>query len=122
MIEMVIFSSFFNAGVTEEQLSTRYNISKERIRKIIQDQYYKKRKGDPDIYQIDVMCRILGWKETDRGKLQSILHKNGYTSFDDKWKKLTSKDILAIPLLGQSAVGIIWLAQNMAGFDLEDWE
>lgn len=110
-----------NAGATRDQLSSYYKISKSRIASIIGDQYRKRRTGNPDIYQIDVMCRILGWREQNRGKLQSVLHKHGYTSFDDKWKKLTSTDILAIPLLGPDAVCVIWLAQNMAGFDIEDW-
>lgn len=110
-----------NAGVSLDRLSSYYKMSKSRISSIISEQYRKRRIGNPDIYQIDIMCRILGWREQDRGKLQSVLHKNGYTSFDDKWKKLSSDDILAIPLLGPGAVCIIWLAQNMAGFDVEDW-
>lgn len=112
----------FNNGMTEYELSKRFKIRKGRIRQIIQDQRIRKRKGNPDIYQIDAVCRILGIRENERGKIQSILHANGYTSYDDKWKKLKSNDILRIPLLGKFAMCIIWLAQNMAGFDLEDWK
>jgi len=102
-----------NAGVSDMKLSEFYKLSKQRICQIIFEQRRRHRKGNPDIPQIDTMCRILGWRESDRGKLQSILHKNGYTSYDDKWRDLSSDDILAIPLLGHSAVSVIWLAQNM---------
>ena len=107
----------YNAGVSDMKLSKLYNLTKQRIRGIILEQRRKRRKGNPDIYQIDVMCRILGWRENERGKLQSILHKNGYTSYDDKWRKLSSDDILAIPFLGPSAMCVIWLAQNMGESD-----
>ena len=102
-----------NAGVSDMKLSKFYNLTKQRIRKIIFEQRHKHRKGNPDISQIDTMCRILGWRESELGKLQSILHKNGYTSYDDKWRDLSPDDILAIPFLGPSAVCVIWLAQNM---------
>lgn len=102
-----------NAGVSDMKLSKFYKLTKQRIREIIFEQQHKHRKGNPDIPQIDTMCRILGWRENDRGKLQSILHKNGFTSYDDKWRNLSPDDILAIPFLGPSAMCVIWLAQNM---------
>jgi len=103
----------YNAGVTEEAICEYYDIKKPRLMQIILEQRSKKLHGDPDIRQIDTMCRILGWRENERGRLQSILHKHGYTAFDDKWRELSRNDILAIPLLGPSSACVIWLAQNM---------
>lgn len=103
----------YKAGVDINEIAFAYNIQAQRIKSIIQDYRVKLRKGNPDIYEIDAMCRILGWRENERGKLQSTLHKNGYTSFDDKWRELTYEDILEIPLLGPNAANVIWLAQNM---------
>lgn len=108
-----IYRAYLNGFMDVCELSKYYGLSQQRICDIIQEQKVKKRRGDPDIYEIDVMCRILGWTENCRGKLQSTLHKNGYTSFDNKWRDLTYDDILAIPFLGPNAAGIIWLAQNM---------
>lgn len=115
---------FYMSGTNENDIAAKYMLSVQRIREIIfkQKQLHKSDVYNPDIYQIDAMCRILGWRECDRAKLQLALHQNGYTSYDNKWKKLTPDDILALPSLGHSAMCVIWLAQNMAGYDVEDWK
>ena len=103
----------YKTGKDIKKIAKQYNVGEERIKQILRDYRFKLRRGNPDIYEIDVMCRTLGWRENERGKLQSTLHKNGYTSFDDKWRELTYNDILAMPLMGPNQACIIWLAQNM---------
>lgn len=100
-------------GAKIEDLANQYHLSVTRIRKILDEQRLKNRKGDPDIKQIDIMCNILGIRDNERGKIQSILHKYGYTSFNDAWLTLSYDDILKIPNLGPDSAAIIWLAQEM---------
>ena len=106
----------YKSGIDTKKIAQRYQVGEERIKQILRDYRVKLRQGNPDIYEIDVICRTLGWRENERGKLQSTLHKNGYTSFDNKWKQLTYNDILAVPLLGPNQACVIWLAQNMDDF------
>lgn len=108
-----IIYKLVKAKVDISKIAKYFGIGAYRVRQIFNEYQHKLHHGDPDILEIDVMCRTLGWRENERGKLQSILHKNGYTAYDDAWRKLTYDDICAIPLLGPSQACIIWLAQNM---------
>lgn len=103
----------FLAGSTVKDLLSEYHLSATGIRKILAKERLKKRKGDPDIKQIDIVCDILGVRNEERGRIQSIMHKHGYTSFDDAWLMLSRDDILKIPRLGPDSAAIIWLAQEM---------
>jgi hypothetical protein len=101
------------AKVDISKIAKYFGIGTERVRQIFNEYQCKLHRENPDILEIDIICRILGWRENERGKLQSTLHKNGYTAYNDAWRKLTYDDICAIPLLGPSQACIIWLAQNM---------
>ncbi len=108
-----IIYKLVKAKVDISKIAKYFGIGVVRVRQIFNEYQHKLRHGNPDILEIDVMCRTLGWRENERGKLQSTLHKNGYTAYDDAWRKLTYDDICAIPLLGPSQACVIWLAQNM---------
>ena len=110
--DQVIFR-LIQVGMPCAVLSKKLGISTMRIRQIYNNQYYKNYHGDPDIPEIDIMCRTLGMREQERGKLQSILHKNGYTNYDDRWRELSYDDICSITLLGPTNACVVWLAQNM---------
>lgn len=101
------------SGISKEKLSAYFKTTDDEIEQIIEKQKIKKYVGNPDIKEIDTMCRILGWHENERAKLQSILHKNGYTAYDQNWRNLRYDDILKTPFLGKEAATVIWLAQNM---------
>lgn len=103
------------SGVSKEKLSAYFKITEDEIAQIIEKQKIKKYMGNPDIKEIDIMCRILGWRENERVKLQSVLHKNGYTAYDQSWRNLRYDDIVKIPFLGKESAMVIWLAQNMEG-------
>lgn len=102
-----------HGGIDVGKIAKRFDISKTMVRKIYQQQASKKVNGDPDIPEIDKMCRIFQWREQDRGKLQSILHKHGYTNFDNKWLVTKIDEFRKIPRIGPNGIAIIWLAQQM---------
>ena len=102
-----------HGGIDVEKIAKRFDISKTMVRKIYQQQASKKVNGDPDIPEIDKMCRIFQWREQDRGKLQSILHKHGYTNFNDAWIWTDTDIFKKIPEIGPKSICIIWLAQRI---------
>lgn len=110
--DYVIFK-LVKAGVSYEVLFKKFGIGKARLQQIYRDQLYKTRHGNPDIPEIDIMCRTLGLREQERGMIQSTLHKHGYTASDDSWRKLSYDDICRIERLGPNSACVIWLAQNM---------
>lgn len=107
-----IYNDYKN-GMSFQQLMNKYHLKRYRIKHIIEDQLEKRTNGDVDIYEIDAVCRMLGIREQERGRIQSALHRNGYTALDTKWLVLDYNDICSLELLDKNSAWIIWLAQHI---------
>ena len=99
--------------VSISSIAKRFGLSETRVRRIYAEQRSKIVNGDFDIPEIDKMCRILGVREQDRGKLQSILQKHGFTNEDEVWVYTDISEFESIPSIGKAFGAIIWLAQHM---------
>ena len=94
-------------------IAEKFNLSTSRIRQIYKEQSEKAINGDNDIPEIDTMCRIMGIRDQDRGKLQSILQRYGFSNKDDKWVYTDISIFKSLPNIGKEFCAIIWLAQHM---------
>lgn len=95
------------------EVARQLHMSRTHVVRVYYEMLQKKMKGDPDIPEIDKVCRIFEVRENYRGKLQSILHTNGYTNFDDIWIWTDMDTFREIPEIGPKSICIIWLAQHM---------
>lgn len=99
--------------VDPKDIAKQFGISRTHVVRTYEKMLKKKTMGDPDIPEIDTMCRIFEVCEQYRGKLQAILHTNGYTNFDDIWLWTDIDTFRQIPEIGPKSICIIWLAQHM---------
>lgn len=99
--------------VDPKDIAKQFGISRTHVVRTYERLLKKKTFGDPDIPEIDKVCHIFEVCEPYRGKLQAILHTNGYTNFDDIWLWTDMNTFRQIPEIGPKSICIIWLAQHM---------
>lgn len=107
----IIFRSY-KQGRSFRELAKEYNLSEARIHQIVDQERYYALRGSPDIPEIELACKMLGYNSTMVSRIQTVFRFKKLGK-NNRWRKLNRSDILALYGLGKKAADIIEYAKNL---------
>ena len=101
----------FKAGFSMKNIADKFHYCKTSIWNVVH--MYNPDEHNTDIPEINIIGKSLGLRESEIERIQTILHRYGYSGRDDGWKDLLPEDLYEIPNFDPWYVDIIWLAQHI---------